>query len=118
MSESNKKNTTNRDTLVSSMNVTEASNKSYFEEGKEEIEREEIKGSPYWIIGNDDEGYFLGFGKWRLTELMKTKEDVLEHLRTNKYNVILQTVMAVIEVMKLKDSETFNYEGQPAFNKI
>lgn len=59
------------------------------------IEREEIEGTPFWIIGEEEKGYFLSFGKWKLTEDLATKEDVFLHLTTNKWEIILKMILCM-----------------------
>lgn len=65
--------------------------------GEQLIEREMVKGSPYWIIGDKENGYFLTFGKWQLTERQKTKLDVVLYLEDNKWDIILKTILCVID---------------------
>ncbi|AXH73228.1 MAG: hypothetical protein [Microviridae sp.] len=60
------------------------------------IEREQIPGTPYWIIGNEEQGYFLQFGKYKLTENYSEKEYVKKHLIDNQFNIMLQTCLAVV----------------------
>lgn len=61
------------------------------------IEREQISGSPFWIIGDQEKGYFLTFGKWQLTERYETKLDVLNSLHDNEYDIILKMVLCIID---------------------
>lgn len=59
------------------------------------IERYQIPGSPYWVIGDEEKGYYLRFGKYKFTENMQSIQEVEEHYEENKANVILQTILAV-----------------------
>lgn len=61
------------------------------------IEREQISGSPFWIIGDQEKGYFLTFGKWQLTEPYQTKLDVLNSLKENEYDIILKMILCIID---------------------
>lgn len=75
-------------------------------EGNEELlERHRIEDSPFWIIGNATDGYFLSLGKHRLTELKPSITDVKEHLKTHTWEIILQLIVAVIETDKEIDRE-------------
>lgn len=59
------------------------------------IEREQIPNTPFWIIGNKTDGYYLVMGKYRLTEVKNTKEEVKTHLLENIWHVILSMIIAV-----------------------
>lgn len=59
------------------------------------IEKYQIPGSPYWIIGEIEKGYNLRFGKYKFTENMESIQEVEEHYEVNKANIILQTILAV-----------------------
>lgn len=63
-------------------------------------EREQIHGSPYWINGNIEQGYMITFGKWQLTDKVPSKLDAILYLENNKYDIILKTILCVID-MKL-----------------
>lgn len=69
---------------------------------EELLERENIEGSPFVIIGNEQKGYFLTLGKWRLTDSFKTKLDVILDLDKNKYTIILKMLICVINDNKTK----------------
>lgn len=72
-------------------------NKEDFSETIEKlIEREKIEGTPFYIIGNKEEGYFLSFGKHRITELMKTPDDVIQHVEDNHWDITLKVILAVV----------------------
>ena len=43
--------------LSTQSNVEENQNR---EVSSELLERETVKGTPFWIVGNQDEGYFFG----------------------------------------------------------
>lgn len=80
------------------------------ENNEELLERHKIEDSPFYIIGNPKDGYFLSMGKHRLTELLPTIEEVKEHLQNNTWNIILQLVILVCEANDAvkKDEETIN----------
>lgn len=61
------------------------------------IIRQQITGSPYWVIGDEDNGFFLTFGKWQLTEKLPTIHAVLDELEKNKYDIILKMVLCVTD---------------------
>lgn len=60
-------------------------------------EREQIEGTPYWVCGNKDEGYILTFSKWQMTSRIKTIKEVKEFLEDNMINIILQTILCIVD---------------------
>lgn len=66
------------------------------------IEREQIEGSPFWIIGEKETGYFLTFSKWKLSENQTTKLDVILHLESHKWEIILKMIMCINQDLHIK----------------
>ena len=52
------------------------------------LEREAISGTPFWIIGNHIDGYFLAFGKYRLGDVKNTKEEILKYLNEEMWTIL------------------------------
>lgn len=69
------------------------------------IEREQIDGSPFWAIGNKEEGYMLTFGKWQLTEKLPGTLDVIQYLEANKYDIILKMILCIIDPATIKNQQ-------------
>lgn len=61
------------------------------------VEREQIGGTPYWVVGNKDQGYMVTFGKWQMTEREETMEKALEYYEKNEVNVVLTTAIILID---------------------
>lgn len=57
------------------------------------MERDKLEGTPFYIIGNKEYGYFLGLGKHRLTTPKPTKEQVLLEMNSEMWNIILKLVV-------------------------
>lgn len=91
------KSSKHRAQLQSQMNAESRANLDSSEEG-ELIEKNEIEGSPYWVIGNKEQGYYITFGKWRLSEAHKTAEEALEWLDNNIRMVLVQTMVVLLEI--------------------
>lgn len=70
------------------------------------IEREQIENSPFTIVGNQETGYFITMGPYRLHEPVATKEDVMNYLLRNTYNVILDMIIIVNEINKNSKKST------------
>ena len=52
------------------------------------VERDQINGSPFWIVGNKVDGYFLAFGKYRMGDVFYTKEEVVNYLENSKWDIV------------------------------
>lgn len=59
------------------------------------MERQQIEGTPFWIMGNKTDGYYMVMGHYRITNVMNTMEEVTEYLNTNKWDVILSMIISV-----------------------
>lgn len=69
------------------------------------IQRERIKGTPFWIIGQEEKEWFIVMKNYKITEGKKTKEEALAELENNKWNIIA----AVCEIVTI---EIANSAGQ------
>lgn len=49
--------------------------------------REELEGSPFHIIGNDNNGYYLALGRYILSERQETPQAVKDYLINNHWNI-------------------------------
>lgn len=65
-------------------------------------EREQIPGTPFWIVGNNDKGYNIIMGKWKLTQeeiyndVQAPLQQLAHHwLQNNTYNTILSMIICV-----------------------
>ena len=74
------------------------------DEQGELMERDVIGGTPFWIIGNKWDGYFLAFGKYRLGDVKETKEQVMDYLNTDMWTIIGYYVGILCELV-LADSK-------------
>lgn len=68
-------------------------------ENTELIHREKVERTPFYIVGNEEQGYFLTMGKYRLTEAARTIEEVKEQLETNMWDIILKLVLTSHELV-------------------
>lgn len=66
---------------------------------------EPIQNSPFVMVGRDGQ-YFVGFGKYRITENAPSKEEALEELENNKWNVIAN--IAIIVTSEAMEKEVKN----------
>lgn len=61
------------------------------------ISREKIENTPFEIVGNRDSGYFLCMGKFRYTEFMQSKEQVLDYFNGNIWDLIMKMIVSISE---------------------
>lgn len=64
---------------------------------EELVEKENIDGTPFAVIGSKEKGYFLILGRRRITEVMKTKEEVLKYIDEQSWYLTTQLIIAIIE---------------------
>ncbi|AXH75316.1 MAG: hypothetical protein [Microviridae sp.] len=93
-------NTTNRpaqERLISSMSAEEQD--THKQTSSEElISRNEIEGTPFTTIGNNDHGYFLSHGILRLSPTFNNPADVTIYLNDNYWGVIISLIAGFIEI--------------------
>lgn len=64
------------------------------------LERERIENTPYTIIGNQEKGYFLAFGKYKVIENKPTKQEVRDELEKRKWFVMIDTVICLLDIIE------------------
>lgn len=69
------------------------------------INREKIEGTPFWLIGILEQGWFIVMGDQRLTEPVETKEQALKLLQTEHWQIMMNMVVTLIETGKKIDIE-------------
>lgn len=65
----------------------------------------EIEGAkPLRLVGSDEMGYCIVFGKYRITEIKPTPNEALEQPRTNLWEMIINLIGAITgQTQELKD---------------
>jgi hypothetical protein len=76
------------------------------ENNKQLIEREKIEGTPFTLI-KQNEQYFLVMGDHRLTEPTKNRETTMIKLENEKWLLMTQVVICILESMN-KQAEILN----------
>lgn len=67
------------------------------------IVRNRIDGTPFHIVGNEEVGYFLTMGRYRLTDHYDTITEAETALERDFWDIILHMIITVIDIDK-KDS--------------
>lgn len=101
-----------KELLKSQMNAGENQNKENSSEDTQLIERENIKNTPFIVVGNEEKGYILTLGKFKLTENMPTKEEAIALLYTDKWHIILRMITTIHETIMMKIGEELLQEQE------
>lgn len=75
--------------------------KSNSQNEKPLIEDESLPGTPFHVRGNEETGYFLRLGNNRMTEHFPTKEDAINELYGEQWNMITKLIVTVTEQIKI-----------------
>lgn len=92
-----------------SQSTNSAENNRNENSSTEIIERVKIPWTPFHVVGRADTGYFVAFGRYRLTDTYSTKAEAIEALEKEKWNTtvkvagLVQEMMIEEEVRKLKE---------------
>lgn len=102
--------TKNQQLLQSQMNVEKTHNENSGD-NKPLIERKQITNTPFWIIGNDKQGYCLVMGKWKITEDYETIQEVQDQLQSQQWQIIIRMIGIICEDM-IKSEDFINNNQQ------
>lgn len=69
----------------------EASKETYLQ-----IERERIEGTPFLMVGSKQDGWCLTLGKHRLTNMLKSKKEVIKQMKAKDWNLLTSIMMAFV----------------------
>lgn len=84
-----------RDILASQMNAGETHNSNSSQDSKPLIEREQVEGTPLWIVKMQNE-YNLVMGQYKLNETSFTcKEDVMKYIKKEMWNLITRIIVII-----------------------
>lgn len=83
--------TTQRELLASQTNAENPDNSTSSEHL---IEKEQIPKTPFWVVGNKEKGYFLTYGKWKITDNFQSMEEAKTALHEEQWHIM--TILAGI----------------------
>lgn len=92
-----------RELSLSQTNAGENQNNSDL--NTELVHREKVPGTPFEIVGNNDHGYFLALGKYRLSNHLDLEHTTLQEaakheLKENGWNIITNLITLIIQLEK------------------
>lgn len=102
--------TPQQELLQSQMNAGKPDNNDSSNE--QLIEREQLIGTPFWAIKQNDK-WALIMGKYKMNEGdLKSKEEVLDYIEENIYNIILRMTMILINDVYEERSKEDEYKAK------
>lgn len=76
-------------------------NKGYSEEQpKFKHTWENIKGTPFFMIGDQEKGYMAVMGKSQITQRFTTTEELEEYVYTQPWELLITIMVTIIDAMK------------------
>lgn len=66
----------------------------------EMVTANQIEDTPFSIVGSQAKGYFIAFGKYRVSEPQETEEEALNHFNGKPWNILINTITAIINLNK------------------
>lgn len=94
----NQKETAVSESLNTQTNVEE---NPFNSDSYELLHRENIEGTPFQIIGNDEHGYFIAFGKYKLIPNEPTVIKARLQLQYQHWNIVLNLITILQEFLRL-----------------
>lgn len=70
------------------------------------VHREKVQGSPFTIVGNEEHGYFIAFGHYRLSEPQKTIIEAYGYLKENQWNISMNFMLTLMELWHNEKQQT------------
>lgn len=79
----------------------------------EPFEYNRIQNTPFTVVGNKTQGYWIGYGHAQITDKYKTKKQAIRALNTNFWNVICNIMTYTTEHwQKLKEHALRHDDGR------
>lgn len=70
-----------------------------YDKNTELVHKESIEQTPFWIIGNEEKGYFLAMGNHKLCDTQKTIEQVKDYYDNHQWELVMQMAFIVFSDM-------------------
>lgn len=92
---------TKQQELLQSQTSVENSNSDNNNSLPELLTIEPLENTPFKVVGNDETGYFIALGKYKITNHYEDATKAIEYLKTNQWNVIISMVGAILKAENL-----------------
>lgn len=105
LNQQNHDDTSNTSTNADQSNTSNSSsskiiNGNEYKEEQQIVHRKKIPQTPFEIVGSEELGWILTMGKFRLTDPMKTEEEVVNHLNDESWNVMVKIMYSTYQAIK------------------
>lgn len=68
------------------------------EQNKVTYSNEEIEGAkPFKLVGNEEQGYCITFGKFRVSEIYTTRAEALAELKYEPWTITINLIAAIFQ---------------------
>lgn len=94
--------------LSTQSNVEENQSK---EPSSELIHREDVENTPFQVVGNDEKGWIITIGRFKLTENRPTKIEALQELQIRPWAITLRLITTLHEAIMIKIGEELMQEN-------
>lgn len=68
------------------------------ENSSEILKREPIEGTPFTVTGNDEQGFAISFGKYRLGEIRETPQEAEADLIDEMWNIAARMAGVICDI--------------------
>lgn len=65
---------------------------------------EEIKGSPFTAVQQEDE-WFITWGRWRVSDVLSSREEIDTYMNEQKWNLMCAYQVALLQAARQYDKE-------------
>lgn len=72
-----------------------------------------IPGTPFKIVGNQENGFFLALGQYKISENKDTPEEVQDLLILDQWNIIVNVCSTIFAIDKQIDKERGGIQPEP-----
>lgn len=100
--------TEQRDILNTQNNIESSPNSN---SSQKLIHREKIQKTPFYVVGREETGYFVTYGKYRLTDSYETPKDAEIAIQCQEWEQLLN-VMGIIASELIEQNERKQMEKQ------
>lgn len=81
--------------------------------GKEKfLTATKIENTPFRTVGNEDQGYCLTLGMFRITETKKTPEEAEQILSEQPWNILLNVIDVCRQIDKMTEEDILKRQEQ------
>lgn len=88
------------------------------ENSSELLHQEKIVGTPLTIVGNEDKGYFIALGRYRLTEPIETIDAAYGLLESQQWNIISNMIATMISINEEMKKEDFTINSNLSLSRV